>query len=350
MPHHTIISRATCRALRSMSLLLVFTLIFTDCKSHAKEDDGTDKDTKPKSELIVGFWEQETEKGGDTNYMAFHEDGTVLTDKKISYGYNDLMDYEEEEFEICCGRINWVIKGKTLTIENPYSNETHVYTIRKLNEKTMVLVDDASEEELTFRRIDEARYKRLTGAPTTLEGRKNEIKEEIVEDTVMAAVEEPAELAEIAVPEQKEYAEMPAPRPATPVAAEVAEHPAPRYKTEPQPQPKPTPEEDKVFQAVEQPAQFPGGTGALNSWLARNLRYPENAQQNGVEGKVIVQFIVEKDGTISSPKVARGVDKDLDREALRIVKQLPRWTPGRHNGVAVRSWFTLPVVFKLTHS
>lgn len=119
-------------------------------------------------------------------------------------------------------------------------------------------------------------------------------------------------------------------------------------KVEPKPEPK-KPEPEKVFEAVEQQAQFPGGPGALNSWLSKNLNYPELAQQNGVEGKVIVQFVVEKDGSISSPVIARGVDKDLDREAIRVVRKMPKWSPGKNNGVAVRSKFTLPVVFRLQH-
>lgn len=106
---------------------------------------------------------------------------------------------------------------------------------------------------------------------------------------------------------------------------------------------------EKIFEAVEQLAQFPGGQGELNSWLAQNLRYPEQAQNNNIEGKVIVQFVIEKDGTITNPVIARGVDKDLDKEAIRIVKKMPKWSPGRNNGVPVRSKYTLPVVFKLQH-
>ena len=100
-------------------------------------------------------------------------------------------------------------------------------------------------------------------------------------------------------------------------------------KVEPKPEPR-KPEPEKIFEAVEQQAQFPGGHGALNSWLAKDL-------------------VVEKDGSISQVTVARGVDKDLDREAVRVVKRMPKWQPGKNNGVAVRSKFTLPVVFKLQH-
>lgn len=107
--------------------------------------------------------------------------------------------------------------------------------------------------------------------------------------------------------------------------------------------------EDRIFEVVEQPAQFPGGQSGLSTWLAQNLRYPEQAMDNDIEGKVIVKFTVEKDGTITNPVIARGVDKDLDKEAIRIVKKMPKWVPGRNNGVPVRSKFTLPVAFKLQH-
>lgn len=117
-------------------------------------------------------------------------------------------------------------------------------------------------------------------------------------------------------------------------------------KVEPKPEPK-KPEPEKVFEAVEQQAQFPGGQGALNSWLGKNLNYPALAQENNIQGKVIVQFVVEKDGSISNIVIARGVDKELDKEAVRVVKKMPKWQPGKNNGVAVRSKFTLPVVFKL---
>ena len=104
---------------------------------------------------------------------------------------------------------------------------------------------------------------------------------------------------------------------------------------------------DQIFQAVEQPAEFPGGQAALMKWLSNNIRYPESAQQNGVSGRVIVKFVVERDGGISGATIVKGVDKDLDAEALRVVKRMPKWQPGKNNGQAVRSYFTLPVTFKL---
>lgn len=104
---------------------------------------------------------------------------------------------------------------------------------------------------------------------------------------------------------------------------------------------------EKIFEAVEVQAQFPAGPGALTKWIGENLIYPEESKSLGVEGIVVVQFVVEKDGTISNPVVARGIDKVLDREAIRLVKKMPKWTPGRNNGNPVRSKFTLPVRFKL---
>lgn len=105
--------------------------------------------------------------------------------------------------------------------------------------------------------------------------------------------------------------------------------------------------EEEIFVAVEQPAEFPGGQTALMKWLSQNIRYPEAAQQNDIQGRVIVKFVVEKDGSIGQASIVKGVDKDLDREALRVVKKMPKWQPGKNNGVAVRSYFNLPVTFKL---
>lgn len=113
---------------------------------------------------------------------------------------------------------------------------------------------------------------------------------------------------------------------------------------EPEPQVK---KEEEIFVAVEQQAEFPGGQGALMKWLSNNIRYPEAAQQNDIQGRVIVKFVVEKDGSIGAASIVKGVDKDLDREALRVVKKMPKWQPGKNNGVAVRSYFNLPVTFKL---
>lgn len=126
----------------------------------------------------------------------------------------------------------------------------------------------------------------------------------------------------------------------------VVEEPKPVVE-EKKEEPKPVESPQKIFTAVEQPAQFPGGQAALMSWLQKNLRYPERAQQNDIEGKVIVKFVVNADGSTEQATVLKGVDKDLDQEALRVVKHMPKWQPGKNNGVAVRSYFTLPVTFKL---
>lgn len=106
---------------------------------------------------------------------------------------------------------------------------------------------------------------------------------------------------------------------------------------------------EKIYEAVEELAQFPGGHGALTKWIGENLIYPEESKSLGVEGIVIVRFVVEKDGAISNPVVAKGIDKVLDKEAIRLVKKMPKWVPGRNNGNPVRSKFTLPVKFKLQH-
>ena len=104
---------------------------------------------------------------------------------------------------------------------------------------------------------------------------------------------------------------------------------------------------EEVFHSVEQMPQFPGGDAALMKYLASHINYPPMAAENNVEGKVILQFVVGKDGRVGEVLVARSVDKDLDKEAMRVVKSLPKFTPGRQNGRPVSVWYTLPVQFKL---
>ena len=116
----------------------------------------------------------------------------------------------------------------------------------------------------------------------------------------------------------------------------------------PPPPPAPKPEvATKVFDVVEEMPSFPGGSAALMSYLSSNTKYPVVAQEIGVQGRVIVSFVVERDGSISDVKVARSVDPSLDREAQRVVKSMPKWKPGKQNGSAVRVKYTVPVVFRL---
>lgn len=110
---------------------------------------------------------------------------------------------------------------------------------------------------------------------------------------------------------------------------------------------KPEPVEDKVFTSVEQMPQFPGGDVALLKYISDHIKYPTIAMENNVQGKVVVQFVVTRDGSIGEVKVARGKDPDLDKEAVRVVKTLPKFIPGKMNGQAVAVWYTLPINFKL---
>ena len=127
-------------------------------------------------------------------------------------------------------------------------------------------------------------------------------------------------------------------------AVEVKEPPKPVEEKKPEPKPK----EEEVFKSAAHMPSFPGGDAALMSFINKNIRYPQVAQDNGVQGKVIVQFVVEKNGKVGEVKVARGVDKDLDKEAVRVCKMLPAFSPGRNAvGDPVRVWYTLPVTFKL---
>ena len=110
---------------------------------------------------------------------------------------------------------------------------------------------------------------------------------------------------------------------------------------------KPKRDENEIFKSVEQMPQFPGGDAALIKYLDSHIQYPPEAAKNNIQGRVILQFVVDKTGEIGEVKVVRSVDKDLDKEAVRIVKTLPKFIPGRQNGQAVAVWYTLPVTFKL---
>ena len=106
-------------------------------------------------------------------------------------------------------------------------------------------------------------------------------------------------------------------------------------------------DEGEVFDVVEENPSFPGGDAALATWLQKNIKYPSAAQDNGIQGRVLVSFVVNKDGSIVEPKILRSVDPSLDKEAIRVVSAMPRWKPGKQRGKAVRVKFNLPVVFRL---
>lgn len=113
------------------------------------------------------------------------------------------------------------------------------------------------------------------------------------------------------------------------------------------PEPPKHEEENKVFDVVEQMPSFPGGTSALMAYLSSHVKYPAVAEENGIQGRVTVQFVVEKDGSVTDVKTMKSVDPSLDREAERVVRSMPKWIPGKQNGSAVRVKYFVPVVFRL---
>ena len=107
-------------------------------------------------------------------------------------------------------------------------------------------------------------------------------------------------------------------------------------------------EEEVVFVVVEKMPEFPGGTQELMKYLSQNVKYPVIAQENGIQGRVICQFVVNKDGSIVDVEVVRsGGDPSLDKEAVRVIKSMPKWKPGQQRGKAVRVKYTVPVNFRL---
>lgn len=110
---------------------------------------------------------------------------------------------------------------------------------------------------------------------------------------------------------------------------------------------KPKEEENKVFDVVEQMPSFPGGMAALRAYLQKSIKYPPVAEENGIQGRVVCTFVVERDGSVTDVRVAKSVDPSLDKEAVRVVSAMPRWIPGKQNGQSVRVKYTLPVTFRL---
>ena len=108
-----------------------------------------------------------------------------------------------------------------------------------------------------------------------------------------------------------------------------------------------TKKNDMVFDVVEVMPQFPGGQIAMLQYLMKNIKYPEQAMKEGIQGRVAVRFIVEKDGSISDVKPVLSVHPLLNKEAVRVVESMPKWTPGKQNGKPVRVRFNVPVMFKL---
>lgn len=107
------------------------------------------------------------------------------------------------------------------------------------------------------------------------------------------------------------------------------------------------PEEQTIFEVVENMPEFPGGNAALMQFLSKNIKYPTIAQENAIQGRVIIQFVVNRDGSVVDPVVMRSVDPYLDKEALRVISTMPKWKPGMQRGKAVRVKYTVPVTFRL---
>lgn len=108
-----------------------------------------------------------------------------------------------------------------------------------------------------------------------------------------------------------------------------------------------TNDSERIYTSVEQNPVFPGGQAELLKFLSDNIQYPPQAAENGTEGKVVVQFVIEKDGHVGDAKIVRGAGEEFNQEAIRVCQSLPKFTPGRKDGQPVRVWFTVPVTFKI---
>jgi TonB family protein len=107
--------------------------------------------------------------------------------------------------------------------------------------------------------------------------------------------------------------------------------------------------QDSIHRVTEVMPQYPGGPNEMMKYISDNIKYPQSAKDNKIEGRVYVSFVVEKDGSITNAAVMRGIDKECDAEALRVVASMPKWTPGQHKGEVVRTQFTIPIYYKLNN-
>lgn len=114
-----------------------------------------------------------------------------------------------------------------------------------------------------------------------------------------------------------------------------------------QPQSSTVSDDDVIFSVVEKEAQFPGGNDAMMKFIAKNVKYPQTAVENKIEGTVYVEFVIEKDGKITNVKAIRKVSPELDEEAVRVVSKMPKWKPATQRGKTVRCRFRLPIRFQL---
>ena len=104
---------------------------------------------------------------------------------------------------------------------------------------------------------------------------------------------------------------------------------------------------DSTFVTVEQMPQYPGGEAEMRKYIAKTLKYPRIPEENGIEGRVTVRFVVSKTGDVGNVEVYKGVDQYLDKEAIRVIASMPKWIPGKQNGVAVNVYYIVPIVFRL---
>ena len=111
---------------------------------------------------------------------------------------------------------------------------------------------------------------------------------------------------------------------------------------------KETVDDNRVYDAVEEMPAFPGGQAAFMNYLSSNMKYPKDCQEAGIQGRVVVQFVIGKDGRIMNARVIKSVHPSLDKEALRVVNSMPRWTPGKQKGKPVSVTYTVPLMFRLT--
>lgn len=252
----------------------------------------------------------------------------------LAYGYTSLNKYLTER-RLEQERLEQEALAKQM--EQEMEEEEIQQEIEIPEEKEQVLEEEIqnSQKVTEMNIVDDSEVKE---PPKTIDAQKEDERQ-------VGAVNEDRGSDDITKPTEQAHQEV------VQEIKPIVEPPKEEKKEEPKPEPKkeePKPEKEEVFSSAAHMPSFPGGDAALMKYLSNNIRYPQAAADNNIQGKVIVQFVVTKTGKIGEVKVARSVDKDLDREAVRVCKSLPAFSPGRNAvGDPVNVWYTLPVVFKL---
>lgn len=284
----------------------------------------------------------------------YREKHHISFDNVNSFDPSEYLDDEEDEEEEIQGHDYVEIYQRCL--------DAMIEAMEDNNPKKLVLAAVKSQKALDYmsnedveRLADWTQSREGSRTFRLMESAAGSLDNEFVNRAVRYAERKDIDLYDVVpyLPELEAEEDVPAPPvPArvTPEVLEVVEEEAPTAVIGPAEGPvnnTASANDNTIYLSVDQMASYPGGEQACYEWLGRNVRYPARCQEEGVQGRVMVKFVVEKDGSIGDVQILRSPDEDLSKEAMRVVKAMPKWSAARKDGQPVRSYFTLPIMFRL---